>query len=153
MVKHKTILNEEHDKHDFQSTLTVLCNFLPHWHLGMKFNILSFQLRDKRMHLWLISHMWQNTSRVSILKCGKYIHAHREHFQHLPTYRHKTYSKQLGSSQVTSTTSASHEFPHILWILKNHHHAHNSPLLVHILGLINSSTHPLSVFIYDTSQY
>jgi len=56
MVKHKSISNEEHDVHDFHSTLTVLCNFLPQWHLDMKFSILSFQLRVERMHPWLVSH-------------------------------------------------------------------------------------------------
>jgi hypothetical protein len=40
---------------EFQSTLTVLCNFLPWWHLGVPFSILLFQLRVKWMHPWLIS--------------------------------------------------------------------------------------------------
>jgi hypothetical protein len=29
MVKHESISAKEHDKRDFQSTLTALCNFLP----------------------------------------------------------------------------------------------------------------------------
>jgi hypothetical protein len=38
----------------WQSTQTVPCNFLPQWR-GAPFSILSYQLRVKLMHPWLIN--------------------------------------------------------------------------------------------------
>jgi hypothetical protein len=74
MVMHKSISNEEHDMHDFQSTLTVLCNFLPRWHLGTKFNILSFQMRVKRMHPPLVSHYYMTKGwTASFLQCCRWV--------------------------------------------------------------------------------
>ena len=55
MVKHESISAEEHDMHDFQSTLTEPHNFLPQWHLGTPFSILSFLLTVKWTHPWLSS--------------------------------------------------------------------------------------------------
>jgi len=55
VVNYKSILAEEHDVHDFQNTLTVLCNFLPQC-LDMPFSILSFHQRVKWMQPWLLSH-------------------------------------------------------------------------------------------------
>jgi len=54
MVKQKSILAEEYDVHDFQSTRTVPCNYLPWWRLGMPLRILAFQLTVKCMHPWPI---------------------------------------------------------------------------------------------------
>jgi hypothetical protein len=42
MVKNKSILAEEHDRRDFQSTLTALCNFISRWRWGTSCSILSF---------------------------------------------------------------------------------------------------------------
>ena len=47
MVMYKSISAKEHDVHDFQSTLTAPCNFLPRLQLGTPVNILSSQLRVK----------------------------------------------------------------------------------------------------------
>jgi len=55
MVKHKSISAAEHDVHNFQSTLTVPCNFLPLWCLDTPFRILLLQLRVKWMHAWIIN--------------------------------------------------------------------------------------------------
>jgi len=72
MFRHKSICNEEHDMHDFRSTLTVLCNFLPLWHLGTKFSILSFQLRVNRMNPWLVRH-YNMTEGLSFLQCCRWV--------------------------------------------------------------------------------
>jgi hypothetical protein len=55
MVKHMCFLAEEYDVHNFQSTLNVPRNCLSQWHLGTPFSTLSFQLRFKWMHPWLIN--------------------------------------------------------------------------------------------------
>jgi hypothetical protein len=47
MVKQKLISAEEHDMYDFQSTMTVLYNFLPWLLQSALFNIPFFQLRVK----------------------------------------------------------------------------------------------------------
>ena len=53
MIKHESILAEEQDTHDFQSTLTAPNNFHPQWHLGTPFSIPLFQLTVKWMQPWL----------------------------------------------------------------------------------------------------
>jgi hypothetical protein len=45
LVKSKSISAEVYDVHDFESTLTASCNFLPRWRLGMPLIILCFQLK------------------------------------------------------------------------------------------------------------